>query len=57
MRLFYSGGNYNNTSYGLASFNCNNARSNTTTNLGFRSASPPRQMQRTYRVRRQCNGV
>lgn len=57
MRLFYSGGNYNNTSYGLASFNGNNARSNTNTNIGFRSASPPRQMRRTYGVRRQCNGV
>ena len=57
MRLFNSGGNYNNSSYGLASFNGNNARSNTNTNLGFRSASPPRQIRRTYRVRRQCNGV
>ena len=57
MRLFYSGGNYNNSSYGLASFNGNNARSNSNTNIGFRSASPPRQMRRTYRVRRQSNGV
>lgn len=37
LRLFNSGGNYNNTSYGLASFNGNNARSNANGNIGFRS--------------------
>ena len=40
MRFFYSGGNYNNTTYGVASFNGNNARSNANTNIGFRSALP-----------------
>ena len=57
VRLFNSGGNYNNSSYGLASFNSVYARSSTYAFLGFRSASPPRQMRRTYRVRRQSNGV
>ena len=38
MRSFYSGGNYNNTSYGAASFNGNNPRSNSNINIGFRSA-------------------
>jgi len=44
MRFFYSGGNYNNTSYGVASFNGNNARSNSNTNIGFRAALPHSQM-------------
>lgn len=35
-RCFYSGGNYNNTSYGLASFNGNNPRTNSNNNIGFR---------------------
>ena len=48
MRFFYSGGNYNNTSYGLASFNGNNARSNTNANIGFRAASSSRQMRHTH---------
>jgi hypothetical protein len=43
MRSFYRGGNYNNTSNGFASFNGNNARSNSNTNIGFRSALPPSQ--------------
>jgi hypothetical protein len=47
MRLFYSGGNWNNASYGLASFNGNNTRSNTNTNIGFRSALPSSQMWQT----------
>ena len=37
LRCFYSGGNWNNTTYGLASFNGNNARSNANGNIGFRS--------------------
>ena len=56
MRFFYSGGNYNNTANGLASFNGNNSRGNSTTNYGFRAALPSRQMLRTYRVRFQSNG-
>ncbi len=44
MRFFYSGGNYNNSTYGVASFNGNNARSNSNTNIGFRAASSSRQM-------------
>ncbi len=56
MRSFYSGGNYNNTTYGLASFNGNNARSNSNGNIGFRAALPSSQMSRTYWVRFQCNG-
>ena len=37
-RLFYSGGHWGNSTYGLASFHGNYARSNTITNIGFRSA-------------------
>ena len=37
-RCFYSGGNWNNSSCGLASFNGNNPRSYSWANLGFRSA-------------------
>ena len=37
LRCFNSGGNYNNTTYGLASFNGNNARSNANNNIGFRA--------------------
>jgi hypothetical protein len=37
-RFFYSGGSYNNSAYGAASFNGNNSRSNTNTNIGFRAA-------------------
>lgn len=37
LRCFNSGGNWNNTTYGLASFNGNNARSNANGNIGFRS--------------------
>ena len=48
MRLFYSGGNYNNSSYGMASFNGNNGRDNRNDNIGFRSASPSSQILRTY---------
>lgn len=44
MRMFYSGGNYNNTGYGLASFNGNNTRSNSNVNIGFRAALPSSQM-------------
>ena len=43
MRSFYRGGYYRDTSYGFASFNGNNARSNSNTNIGFRSALPPSQ--------------
>lgn len=56
VRAFYSGGNYNNTANGLASFNGNNARANSNGNIGFRSAYPRRQMLRTYRVRSQYRG-
>lgn len=56
MRLFYSGGNWNNTGNGLASANGNNTRSNSNTNIGFRSALPPSQMWRTYRVLLQRRG-
>ena len=38
--VFNRGGNWNNGSNGLASFNGNNARSNSNTNIGFRSALP-----------------
>ena len=48
MRFFYSGGNYNNTTYGLASFNGNNARSNTNANIGFRAASSSSQILQAY---------
>ena len=48
MRLFYSGGNYNNSTYGMASFNGNNGRGNTNTNIGFRSALPSSQILRTH---------
>ncbi len=54
--MFNSGGNYNNSSYGLATFNCNNDRSNTNANIGFRAALPQSQMLRTYGVRFQCRG-
>ena len=37
-RLFYSGGDYGAASYGLASFLCRYARSNSYANVGFRSA-------------------
>ena len=37
-RCFYSGGDWTNTTYGLASFNGSNARSNSGTTIGFRSA-------------------
>ena len=37
-RLFYSGGNYGSSSFGLASFNGNYPRSSTNGNVGFRSA-------------------
>ena len=37
-RCFYSGGNWYSTSFGLASFYSNNARSNSYTTIGFRSA-------------------
>lgn len=40
LRSFYRGGNYNNTANGFASFNGNNARSNTNVNIGFRAAIP-----------------
>jgi hypothetical protein len=44
MRSFYRGGNYNSSNaYGFASFNGNNDRSNTNTNIGFRSALPSSQ--------------
>jgi len=46
-RSFYSGGNWNNSSNGLASFNGNNPRSNVNTNIGFRSALPPSQILQT----------
>ena len=38
MRFFYSGGNYNNSGNGLASFNGANSRGNSNTNIGFRAA-------------------
>ena len=47
-RFFYSGGNWNNSSYGLASFNGNNPRSNSNTNIGFRAALPPRQILQAH---------
>ena len=47
MRSFNRGGNYNNTANGFASFNGNNARSNTNTNIGFRSAIPCCQILKT----------
>ena len=37
-RLFSSGGTWNNSAYGLASFAGYDARSNASTRLGFRSA-------------------
>lgn len=40
MRFFYSGGNYNNSGNGLASFNGANSRGNSNTNIGFRAALP-----------------
>ncbi len=48
MRSFYSGGNYNNSSYGLASFNGNNGRDNRNDNIGFRAALPHSQILRAY---------
>ena len=54
--MFNSGGNYNNSSYGLATFICNNTRSNTNGNIGFRAALPSGQMLRTYWVHFQSNG-
>ena len=57
LRMLNSGSNWNNSAYGAASFNGNNDRSNRNINIGFRSASPPRQIRCTYRVLRQCNGV
>lgn len=44
LRSFNCGGNYNNTSNGMATFNGNNSRTNTNANLGFRSALPPSQI-------------
>ena len=48
MRFFYSGGNYNNSDNGMASFNGNNARSNTNDNIGFRAALPHSQILRAH---------
>ncbi len=48
MRFFYSGGNYNNSTYGVASFNGNNARSNSNDNIGFRAALPHSQILRAH---------
>ena len=45
LRTFYCGGNWNNGSNaGVFYLNGNNARSNTNTNIGFRSALPPSQI-------------
>jgi len=45
MRSFNRGGNYNSSnSYGFASFNGNNGRTDTNTNRGFRAASSSGQM-------------
>ena len=43
-RAFCSGGGWHDSSYGLASFNGNNPRSNTRTNIGFRAALPHSQI-------------
>jgi hypothetical protein len=49
LRLFYCGGNWNNGSNaGVFYLDGNNPRSNTGTNLGFRSALPPRQILQTH---------
>jgi len=48
LRSFYSGGNWNNSANGLASFNGNNSRANANVNIGFRSALPPRQILQTH---------
>lgn len=37
-RLFRCGGDYNNTSYGLATFNGSKPRTNSNTTIGFRAA-------------------
>jgi len=45
LRTFYCGGNWNNGSNaGVFNLNGNNARSNSNTNIGFRSALPPSQI-------------
>ena len=49
LRMFYCGGNYNNTSNaGVFYANGNNARTNTGTNNSFRSACPHRQILYAY---------
>lgn len=48
MRAFYSGGNYDNSSYGVASFNGNNGRDNSNDNIGFRAALPRGQILRAH---------
>ena len=57
MRSFYRGGNYNSSNaYGFASFNGNNPRSNTNTNIGFRSALPSKSEIVNSRVYGQHSG-